>query len=49
MAIFGVAWFIGSVVQGAVYDLSVPALVAVALVAQLAGAAPILIAARMMP
>jgi predicted MFS family arabinose efflux permease len=49
MAIFGVAWFIGSAVQGAVYDISVPGLVAVALIAQLAGILPIMVAARRMP
>ena len=46
MAIFGAAWFIGSAVQGALYDVSIPALVAVAIVAQAAGVIPIWIAAR---
>jgi hypothetical protein len=46
MAIFGAAWFAGSAVQGELYDRSVPALVAVAVLAQLAAAFPIWIAAR---
>lgn len=45
-AIFGIAWFIGSAVQGALYDFSIPALVAVALAAQLGAVVPILIAVR---
>jgi hypothetical protein len=47
MAIFGMAWFAGSAVQGALYDVSIGALVAVALLAQLAGVAPIIRAARL--
>jgi hypothetical protein len=46
MAIFGAAWFVGSAVQGALYDQSIPALVAVAVIAQIAGAIPIWAAAR---
>lgn len=46
MAIFGAAWFVGSVVQGELYDRSIPALVIVAVVAQLAAAIPIWVAAR---
>ncbi len=46
MAIFGAAWFVGSAVQGALYDYSIGALVAAALLAQIAGAIPIAIAAR---
>jgi MFS family permease len=41
-AIFGVGWFIGSAVEGGLYDLSIPALVTVAVVAQIAGIFPIL-------
>ncbi len=46
MAIFGAAWFVGSAIQGALYDSSIPILVAAALVAQIAGVVPIWIAAR---
>ena len=46
MAIFGTAWFLGSAVQGALYDVSIPALVAVTIVAQAGGVIPIWIAAR---
>jgi MFS family permease len=46
MAVFGASWFIGSAVQGALYDVSVPALVWTAIVAQVAGVVPIWIAAR---
>jgi hypothetical protein len=46
MAIFGASWFIGSAVQGALYDRSIPALVAVAAIAQFAAAFPIWVAAR---
>ena len=47
-AIFGVSWFLGSALQGFLYDRSIPALVAaVALIAQLLAAIPpILVAAR---
>jgi MFS family permease len=48
MAIFGIAWFIGSAVQGAIYDVSIPALVATAVIAQAAAVIPIWIAARSM-
>ncbi|HXS07981.1 MAG TPA: MFS transporter [Rhizomicrobium sp.] len=34
-AIFGVAWFLGSALEGALYDISIPALVALSLTAQL--------------
>ncbi|HYA39893.1 MAG TPA: MFS transporter [Syntrophobacteraceae bacterium] len=46
MAIFGAAWFIGSAVQGALYDVSIPALVATAIAAQAAGVVPVWIAVR---
>lgn len=49
MAIFGAAWFAGSAVQGALYDVSIPALVATAVVAQVAGALPIIVASRLVP
>jgi predicted MFS family arabinose efflux permease len=44
---FGIAWFAGSAIEGGLYDVSVTALVAVAVIAQLAALAPILIAARL--
>jgi MFS family permease len=40
-AIFGIAWFAGSALLGALYDTSLPALVAVAVIAQLAAAVPL--------
>jgi hypothetical protein len=46
MAIFGAAWFAGSAVQGALYDRSIPALVAVAVIAQFAATFPIWVAAH---
>lgn len=45
-AAFGIAWFLGSVALGALYDVSIGAAVAVAVVAQLLAVAPIMIAAR---
>ena len=44
--IFGVAWFAGSAVEGALYDHSVVALVAVAMTAQLLAVWPLLIAVK---
>jgi predicted MFS family arabinose efflux permease len=41
-SIFGVSWFVGSAAEGALYDVSIEALVTLALVAQLAGIFPIL-------
>jgi len=46
--VFGVAWFAGSAIEGALYDRSVMALVVVAVVAQVAALGPIFIAARLM-
>lgn len=46
MAIFGAAWFVGSAVQGALYDVSIPALVLVTIIAQAGGVIPIRVAAR---
>jgi len=40
-AIFGTAWFLGSAVLGALYDISLTALVAVAILSQLAAALPL--------
>ncbi len=45
-AIFGIAWFAGSAALGALYDVSVVAMVAVAVVAQLLAVVPIAIAGR---
>jgi hypothetical protein len=46
--LFGIAWFAGSAIEGELYDVSVTALVAVVLIAQLAALIPIVIAARLM-
>lgn len=40
-AIFGVAWFVGSAVQGVLYDLSIPALVTVSVAAEIAAFLPL--------
>lgn len=45
-AIFGIAWFAGSAVQGALYDLSIPALVIVSVVAEIAAFLPLFGALR---
>jgi MFS family permease len=45
-AIFGVAWFAGSALAGALYDISLPALVLVSVGAQFAGLFPLLAAMR---
>jgi predicted MFS family arabinose efflux permease len=47
-AAFGVAWFTGSAALGALYDVSVPATVGLAVVIQLLAIVPIAIAARRM-
>jgi predicted MFS family arabinose efflux permease len=47
-AAFGAAWFAGSAALGALYDVSVAAAVALAVIAQLLAAIPISIAARAM-
>ena len=44
--IFGVAWFLGSSIEGALYDHSILALVIVAMAAQLAALWPLLVAIR---
>ena len=44
--IFGVAWFAGSAIEGALYDHSIGALVAVAMAAQLLAVWPLLIAVK---
>jgi predicted MFS family arabinose efflux permease len=45
-AAFGVAWFAGSAALGALYDVSIAAAVALAVIAQLLAVVPIAIAAR---
>jgi predicted MFS family arabinose efflux permease len=45
-AIFGIAWFAGSAVQGALYDLSIPALAAVSVAAEIAAFLPLSMALR---
>ena len=45
-AVFGMAWFAGSALAGALYDFSLPALVIVSVAAQLAGLAPLTAAMR---
>ena len=45
-ALFGTAWFAGSALLGALYDVSLPALVAVATLAQLLAFVPLLLAVR---
>jgi len=47
-AAFGVAWFAGSAALAALYDVSIGATVALAVVAQLLAVVPIIIAARRM-
>ncbi len=46
MAIFGVSWFLGSAILGALYDISIPALVAVSVAAELLAVIPLVMAAR---
>ncbi len=45
-AIFGIAWFAGSAAIGALYDVSIPAAVALAVIAQLLAVVPLMIAVR---
>lgn len=45
-SLFGVAWFLGSAIEGELYDRSITLLVAVAVVAQLAALGPLALAAR---
>jgi predicted MFS family arabinose efflux permease len=44
--VFGVAWFLGSAVEGALYDRSIMALVSVAMGAQLLAVVPLLMAVK---
>jgi predicted MFS family arabinose efflux permease len=43
---FGIAWFAGSALMGALYDVSLPALVAVSIAAEIAALFPLLVALR---
>jgi MFS transporter len=45
-ACFGLAWFVGSAVLGALYDVSVPALVGIAAAAQIAAILPLIAAVK---
>jgi predicted MFS family arabinose efflux permease len=47
--IYGIAWFIGSAAMGALYDVSVPALVAVSVIAEITALLPLLMALRTRP
>ncbi|HEY8697724.1 MAG TPA: MFS transporter [Rhizomicrobium sp.] len=47
-AIFGIAWFAGSSLLGALYDVSLGALVAVSIAAELAALVPFLMATRLL-
>ena len=46
-AIFGIAWFAGSALLGALYDISIPLLVAVSIAAELAALIPFMMATRL--
>ncbi|HEY4114908.1 MAG TPA: MFS transporter [Rhizomicrobium sp.] len=46
-AIYGVAWFAGSALLGVLYDISMPALVAVSVAAELAALIPFVLATRL--
>jgi MFS family permease len=47
-SLFGVSWFLGSALAGGLYDVSIPALVAVTVAVQIAAVYPIWVAARRM-
>jgi MFS family permease len=47
-AIYGLAWFAGSVLMGLLYDVSIPALVGVSIAAELAAMVPLVMALRAM-
>jgi MFS family permease len=44
--IYGIAWFLGSAAMGALYDVSLPALVAVSVIAEIAALVPFTLAIR---
>ena len=45
-AVFGIAWFAGSALLGALYDISIPLLVAISIAAELAALIPFVLATR---
>jgi MFS family permease len=45
-AIYGIAWFLGSVAMGLLYDFSIPTLAGVSIVAELAAMLPLMMAIR---
>jgi MFS family permease len=47
--IYGIAWFLGSAAMGALYDVSLPALVAVSVIAEIAALVPFTLAIRSRP
>jgi predicted MFS family arabinose efflux permease len=47
-AIFGIAWFLGSAIQGALYDISLGGLAAVSVMAEIAALLPLMAALRLM-
>jgi predicted MFS family arabinose efflux permease len=47
-AAFGIAWFLGSALLGALYDISIPLLVIVSVIAELAALIPFVMATRLM-
>jgi MFS family permease len=44
--VFGISWFLGSAAMGVLYDVSLPALVAVSVIAEIAALFPLLLAIR---
>ena len=46
-AVFGIAWFLGSALLGALYDVSIPLLVAVSITTELAALVPFVVATRL--
>ncbi|HSC18716.1 MAG TPA: MFS transporter, partial [Rhizomicrobium sp.] len=46
-AVFGIAWFVGSALLGALYDVSIPLLVAISIAAELAALVPFMLATRL--
>jgi predicted MFS family arabinose efflux permease len=46
-AVFGIAWFLGSALLGALYDISIPLLVAVSVLTELAALIPFVLATRL--
>ena len=44
---FGIAWFLDSALLGALYDISIPLLVAVSVITELAALIPFVMATRL--